>query len=99
VKLVDSANKPLEAHVRVKGGKARDVVVAYAKPLSVLVLKGHSGSVVLENQLPDRVTAPLKSGQIIGKAVAKLDGKVLGEVPIIAIEAVDRGSFLQRLFG
>ncbi|MHB8078151.1 MAG: D-alanyl-D-alanine carboxypeptidase family protein [Candidatus Krumholzibacteriia bacterium] len=99
VKLVDSANKPLEAHVRVKGGAARDVVVAYAKPLSVLVLKGRSGSVVLENRLPDRVTAPLKPGQVVGKAVATLDGKVLGEVPIIALEAVDRGSFLQRLFG
>jgi D-alanyl-D-alanine carboxypeptidase (penicillin-binding protein 5/6) len=65
----------------------------------VLVLKGRAGNVVLENQLPDRVAAPLKPGQVVGRAVAKLDGKVLGEVPIIALEAVDRGSFLQRLFG
>jgi len=99
VKLIDSANKPLEAHVRVKGGSARDVVVAYAKSLSVLVLKASSGKVVLENQLPEKLTAPLRPGQVVGKAVAKLDGAVLGEVPIIAIEAVDRGSFFQRLFG
>ncbi len=97
VRLVDSANRPLDRPVKVKGGVARDVVVAYAKPLTVLVLKSRADKVVLENELPDRVRAPLKAGDVVGKAVAKFDGKVLGETPIVALEPVARGNFFQRL--
>lgn len=97
VKLVDSAQKPLDERVRVSDGAARDLVVAYAKPLTVNVLKDRAGKVKLENRLPKSVAAPVKVGAEIGKAVAVFDGQVLAEVPIVALEAVDRGSFWQRL--
>jgi D-alanyl-D-alanine carboxypeptidase (penicillin-binding protein 5/6) len=98
VKLIDSAQKPLEEHVAVRGGKSRDLVVAYAKPLSVLVLKDRASQVKLENRLPQSVDAPVKTGDQVGKAAAVFDGQVLAEVPIVALESVQVGSFLQRLF-
>jgi D-alanyl-D-alanine carboxypeptidase (penicillin-binding protein 5/6) len=98
VKLVDSAQKPLEEHVTVRGGASRDLAVAYAKPLSVLVLKDRAGQVKLENRLPQSVAAPVKTGDEVGKAEAVFDGKVLAEVPIVALESVQVGSFLQKLF-
>ncbi len=97
VKLVDSAHKPLDEHVAVRGGKTRDVVVAYAKPLSVLVLKDRADKVKLENRLPQSIPAPVKTGDTIGQAAAVFDGQVLAEVPIVALESVDVGSFIQRL--
>jgi len=97
VKLVDSANKPLETPVKVKGGASRDVVVAYGAPLSVLVLKSRADRVVLENDLKQPLRAPLRAGEVVGRAVAKFNGRVLGEVPIVALEGVARGNLFQRL--
>ena len=97
VKLVDSANKPLDAPVRVKGGATRDVVVAYGSPLSVLVLKNRVNKVVLETEVKEPLRAPLRAGDVVGRAVAKFDGTVLGEVPIVALESVARGNIFQRL--
>ena len=98
VKLVDSANKPLDKHVPVRRGKTRDLVVAYAAPLTVMVLKDRADKVKLEDQLPAKLVAPIKAGEVVGKAVAKIDGKIVAEVPIVALEAVPEGSFFQRLF-
>jgi D-alanyl-D-alanine carboxypeptidase (penicillin-binding protein 5/6) len=98
VKLVDSANLPLQERVAVKGGAARDLVVAYGAPLVVSVLKDHAAQVKLENRLPAQLEAPVEAGAVVGTAVAVYDDRVIGEVPIVSLEAVRKGSFWQRLF-
>ncbi len=95
--LVAQERQPLEHNLRVKGGKARDVAIAYAEPLTVSVRKDRTDQVILEERLADKLTAPVDAGQVVGKAVATLDGRPLGEVPIIAVEAVAKGSFLDQL--
>jgi len=96
--LVAAAREPLPDPVKVKGGAVREVGLLYAAPLEVGVRKEVSDAVRLEHRLPTRLEAPLAAGQVVGKAVATVDGKVLGEVPVIVAADVDKGSFWQRLF-
>lgn len=98
VKLVDSAHLPLQERVVVRNGTARDLVVAYGEPLVVSVLKSRADQVKLENRLPEQVEAPIAAGTVVGTAVAVYENRVLGEIPIVSLEAVGKGSFWQRLF-
>jgi len=95
--LVPTARDPLPDPVAVKGGAVREVALLYAAPLEVGVRKEQSEAVRLEHRLPAKLDAPLSAGQVVGKAVATADGKVLGETPIIVAEDVEKGSLLQRL--
>jgi len=95
--LVERPGQPLGRNLRVDGGREREVPVAYAETLVVTVPRAHTDSVVLEEQLSEKVPAPVAAGQIVGKAVATFAGRTLAEVPIIALETVDRGSLLDRI--
>ncbi len=96
--LIEQNNHPIEQKLRVKGGKAREVALAYSEPLSVCVRRTQTADVILENRLTDKIEAPVKVGQIVGTAVAMIGSRTLGEVSIIATEAVPKGSFFQQLF-
>jgi D-alanyl-D-alanine carboxypeptidase (penicillin-binding protein 5/6) len=98
VKLVAREKQPLDELQAIKGGKVRTVGLAFAKPLTVSVRRDQASAVTLERELPKQIKAPVTQGQAIGKAVAKLDGRVLGEVSIVAVAAVPRGNIFQRLF-
>lgn len=95
--LVAAAQEPLADPVGVKGGAVREVGLVYATPLEVGVRKEQSEAVRLEHRLPGKLEAPLAAGQVVGMAVAVVGGQVLGEVPILVSEDVERGSFWQRL--
>ena len=45
-------------------------------------------------ELPENISAPVKTGDVIGKIVFTLDGKEIGKVDICAAEDVDKISFL-----
>ena len=61
--------------------------------LSKEKLKGVNASV----ELPEIVKAPISSGDTVGRIVYTLDGKIIGEAPILAAEAVDKISFFEIL--
>ncbi len=94
--LLDRASEQLQP-VRVRDGKARSVPVTLAEPLTLSLRKEQIGSVVIEKRLEDDLVAPVEAGQVVGKAVAVLDGAELGEVPIVAAERVAEGSFFDKL--
>lgn len=96
--LVERAGLPIEQTLRVKQGRVREIPVGYGDALSVFVRRDQSNEIVVEMRLDDGVKAPVGQGQIVGRATAKLGARVLAEVPLVALEAVERGSFWQRLF-
>jgi D-alanyl-D-alanine carboxypeptidase (penicillin-binding protein 5/6) len=59
------------------------------------VPKGSSGRVVANTELPEVVSAPLKSGEKVGEISFLLDGKTIGGVEICAKEDAERVSFKQ----
>ncbi len=82
----------------VKGGKKKAIDLAYAKPLALSVLKDRISEVRLQPDLPEKLAAPITEGDVVGRAVAVLDGHELGSVAIVATETVEKGNWLDRLF-
>lgn len=98
VPLVEAAGQAIERRVKVTDGKRSDVAVAYAEPLTVNVPKAVAEQVKIRPELPASVTAPLQIGDVVGQAVAVLDGQPFAAVPIVTTEAVERGNWFDRLF-
>ncbi len=96
--LVEQAGLPLDQPLRIKDGKEREVAVGYGDRLAVFVRRDRTEHVTIEMNLQPDVVAPVEQGQILGRATAKLGTRVLAEVPLVALEAVERGNFWQRLF-
>ena len=44
-------------------------------------------------ELPESLSAPVQKGDVVGKVTYMLDGKTVGEVPVLAEESVERISF------
>jgi len=99
-KSVKLAGKGQAAKERlpVKGGKAKDLGLRYAADLSVSVKTGKTSEVVVKEELPASVPAPVYEGDAVGKAVALLGDQVLKSVDLVAAETVEKGSFFDRLF-
>lgn len=47
--------------------------------------------------LREDLMAPIEKGETLGKAVYRLNGEVLGEVPIVAGETLKKAEFLDYL--
>lgn len=96
--LVGAAGDACPESIAIKGGKRKNAPLAYAAPLVVGVRKDRSGDIEFRYDLPEKVEAPLPAGEIVGRAVAMLDGVSLGSVDLVTAEAVEKGGFWDRLF-
>jgi D-alanyl-D-alanine carboxypeptidase (penicillin-binding protein 5/6) len=48
--------------------------------------------------VPKTLVAPIAKGQKIGTVKVMLDGKVIAERPLVALNAVAEGGFFKRLY-
>jgi D-alanyl-D-alanine carboxypeptidase (penicillin-binding protein 5/6) len=97
VPVIAAAGEVLPDLVAVKGGKKKKVSVAYGESLTVSVPKNREGDLVIQNEISQPVQAPLTLGQEVGRAVVLLDGLELGSVPIVTMEEIAKGNWLNRL--
>jgi D-alanyl-D-alanine carboxypeptidase (penicillin-binding protein 5/6) len=82
---------------KVIDGVAPTVAAGIAQPWTVVVAKGQGSAIQTAVTLNPALTAPIAKGAVIGKAVATANGKPLGEVPVIALAAVERAGFVERM--
>ena len=78
-------------------GVVPDVTAGVAQAWSMLVPKGQGAAVKTTVTLNPGLEAPIAKGAVIGKVVASANGKTLGEAPVIALAAVERAGFFQRM--
>ncbi len=78
-------------------GVAPNVAAGVAQAWTMLVAKGQGATVQTSISLTPDLTAPIAKGAVIGKIVATAGGKQLGEAPIVALAAVERAGFFQRI--
>jgi len=97
VPVIAAAGEALDDPVAVKGGKKKKVAVAYGDSLTVSVPKNREGDLVIQNEISEPVQAPLALGLEVGRAVVLLDGLELGSVPIVTLEEIAKGNWLNRL--
>lgn len=95
-KNVQAANQVL-AKSKVWFGKESDVQIGLAETFIVTMPKGQANAIKTQLVVQPKLTAPLKKGQVVGKYVASLDGKVIAEKPLVALKDVEEAGFFARM--
>ena len=85
------------ATAKVTYGVVPTVAAGMAQAWTLVVPKGQGATVQTTVSLTPGLTAPVAKGAVIGKVVATAGGKQLGEAPIVALAAVERAGFFQRI--
>jgi D-alanyl-D-alanine carboxypeptidase (penicillin-binding protein 5/6) len=80
----------------VKGGVTEQVPLVATQDIRVLVKKGEEKKVQVEVDVPDRVSAPVKAGQVVGDIVVKFDGAEVGKAQAAAAQDVAQASLWKR---
>ena len=92
-----AANKSL-ATPKVWKGDADSVQVGVAQPLLVSTPRGKYDRLKASMELPKSLVAPIAKGQKLGTVKVALDGKVVAEAPLVALQGVEEGGFFKRLW-
>ena len=92
-----AAGKKIEAQ-KVWKGQADSVDLGLAAPLTLSLPRGRYADLKPAMDVPKQLVAPIAKGQEIGKLRVSLDGKVLAERPLVALNAVEEAGFFGRLW-
>ena len=65
--------------------------------VSFLVAKGKEGDIQKKFDLPEQLTAPIKPGETVGTIIFTLDGKTLGQIPVVASNGVEKMTYSKGL--
>ena len=80
----------------VTGGVSNACRFSY-QPLAITLKKGEAARVVERIELDEALAAPILAGETCGHVVYELDGREVGQVPIVADFSVDEIGFLGLL--
>lgn len=78
-------------------GKKDTVSVGLAENMSVTLPRGQAANAKTQLVVDPNIKAPIQKGQVVGKVIANLDGKMLTEKPLVALEAVEESGFFARM--
>ncbi len=78
-------------------GKKDSVSVGLHENMSVTLPRGQAQNIKTQLVVNPNIKAPIQKGQVVGKVIATLDGKVLVEKPLVALEPVEEAGFFARL--
>jgi D-alanyl-D-alanine carboxypeptidase (penicillin-binding protein 5/6) len=94
VPVKQGASLGKEASIR--GGVIDRVAVVPASDVKVLLKRGEEKKVQIDVYIPDRVSAPVTAGQVVGEIRVTMDGVEVGKTPAAAVQDVARASFWKR---
>jgi D-alanyl-D-alanine carboxypeptidase (penicillin-binding protein 5/6) len=86
------------ALLKVWKGAQEQVALGLAAPMLVTVPRGRYQQLKPVMDVPASLVGPIAKGQSIGTVKVMLDGKVLAQRPLIALQAVEEAGFFKRLW-
>lgn len=93
------ANTDVLPNMPVEGGKAEEVPLVYGGEFKYLDIEGSDLSqVAKELSLSETAQAPIKAGKAAGEAVYILNGAIIGRVPILYAEDVEKAVYKDYLW-
>ena len=96
--MYEDKNEEKLSPAPVQRGVEDTVKCRILEPFCYLDMEGRNlENIEKEIQIKEGITAPVKKGDILGKAVFMLDGEVIGETDIIATENVEKAGFFDYL--
>jgi len=78
-------------------GQREKVKVVTKDPVGLVVSKGQEKTVEGKMNLPDKLDAPIKKGQVVGNYVVTKDGQEVLKVDLVAADDVQKASPLKML--
>lgn len=96
-KLLAAAGENFGEPVPVRLGKKRGVAVAPERDIRVIAPRGGEDGAELRTELPEKVKAPVKAGDVLGKVTVIRQGKAISEVPLVAAESVEKAGIFDLL--
>lgn len=94
-KLYDAGTRLTEA--RVWKGEREQLPLGLAETLYITIPRGRYKDLDASMQLPSRLIAPVTEGTPYGSVQIRLDGELVAEAPLVALESIGEGSLWQRL--
>jgi D-alanyl-D-alanine carboxypeptidase (penicillin-binding protein 5/6) len=94
-KLYDADNKLTTA--RVWKGATESVDLGLDATLYVTIPRGEYKNLDAAMQLQEQIIAPVSQGQALGQVVVRLGDKLVSEKELVALQAVEEGTFWQRI--
>ncbi len=79
-------------------GKADELQLGVAEPLLVSMQRGQYAKLQPSMDVPRTLVAPIARGQEVGKVRVMLDGRLLAEAPLVALEEIPEAGFFKRLW-
>ena len=95
-KLYDAGKQV--ATQRVWKGAADNVRLGVAAPLLVSSPRGQYDRMKATMDIQKTLVAPIAKGQALGTVKVALDGKVIAQAPLVALDEVQKGGFFKRLW-
>ncbi len=93
-RLYVDENKDVLPEIKVEQGKQETAKVVYQSAYRYLDIQGNDLSqVTKEVKLPEYVTAPVEAGGMAGSADYYLNGRLIGSIPVLYAETVERAGF------
>jgi D-alanyl-D-alanine carboxypeptidase (penicillin-binding protein 5/6) len=86
------------AKQKVWKGAVDEVQLGLAEPMLISMPRGKYAQLKPQMRVPKTLVAPIAKGQKVGMVKVMLDGKVIAERPLVALNAVDEGGFFKRLW-
>lgn len=79
-------------------GDKPTVKLGVDKDVAVTITRGQADKLKADFQLDSELKAPLTKGQQVGTVSVKLDGKEIAKAPLVALEEVQEGNLLSRVW-
>ena len=84
-------------NTRVWGGEENSVNYGVAQDIKLTLPRGKQDELQADLVINSVIKAPLEVGQAIGTLTITLEDQVLSEVPVVALEPVERAGFFARI--
>jgi len=92
-----AADEPV-ATQKIWKGQANEIGLGVAQPLLVSMHRGQYSKLQPSMDVPRTLVAPLEHGQAVGTVRVMLDGKLVAQAPLVALEEVPEAGFFKRLW-
>ncbi len=86
------------ARQKVWKGAVGEVQLGLAEPMLISMPRGKYAQLKPAMDVPKTLVAPIAKGQKIGMVKVSLDGKIIAQRPLVALNAVEQGGFFKRLW-
>ena len=92
-----AANAKIATH-KVWKGTVNQIDLGITAPLVISVERGRYAQLKPTMDVAKTLVAPITKGQVIGKLRVTLDGKVIAERPLVALQASEQANIFKRLW-